>query len=152
MTNNIQRDSYKVISWFLNRKQKLYKPEENVMIILKLWKRRTYNQKYSTQKDSHSDLTEKSRQVKVKRMQHHQTSFTTNAKGTSLSRKHKRRERPTQNKPQTIQKVVRIMPAKLLQSRSTRRPSPIAQLVKSLHAMLETPVWFLGWEDPLEKG
>ena len=28
---------------------------------------------------------------KVKRIQHHQTSFTTNAKGTSLGRKHKRR-------------------------------------------------------------
>ena len=46
------------------------------------------------------------RQVKVKRMQHHQTSFTTNAKGTSLNRKRKRRERPTQNKLQTIKKVV----------------------------------------------
>ena len=85
------------------------------------------------------------RQVKVKRMQHHQTSFTTNAKGTSLNRKRKRRERPTQNKLQTIKKVVRIMhdrimPAKLLQSRQTCRPSLIAQLVKNLHAMLETPV------------
>ena len=27
----------------------------------------------------------------------------------------------------------------------------IAQLVKNLHAMQETPVRFLGWEDPLEK-
>ena len=30
--------------------------------------------------------------------------------------------------------------------------SLIAQLVKNLPAMQETPVWFLGWEDPLEKG
>ena len=30
--------------------------------------------------------------------------------------------------------------------------SLIAQLVKNLPAMLETPVPFLGWEDPLEKG
>ena len=31
--------------------------------------------------------------------------------------------------------------------------SPIAQLVKNLPAIQETPVWFLGWEeDPLEKG
>ena len=29
----------------------------------------------------------------------HQTSFTTNAKGTSLDRKHKRRKRPTENNP-----------------------------------------------------
>ena len=27
----------------------------------------------------------------------------------------------------------------------------IAQLVKNLPAMQETWVWFLGWEDPLEK-
>ena len=27
-----------------------------------------------------------------------------------------------------------------------------AQMVKNLPAMQETQVWFLGWEDPLEKG
>ena len=43
---------------------------------------------------------------KLKRIQHHQTSFTTNAKGTSLGRKHKRRERPTENKPKTMNKMV----------------------------------------------
>ena len=32
---------------------------------------------------------------KLKRIQHHQISFKTNAKGTSLGRKHKRRKRPT---------------------------------------------------------
>ena len=30
--------------------------------------------------------------------------------------------------------------------------SLIAQLVKNLPVMQETPVWFLGQEDPLEKG
>ena len=30
--------------------------------------------------------------------------------------------------------------------------SLVAQLVKNPPAMQETPVWFLGWEDPLEKG
>ena len=30
--------------------------------------------------------------------------------------------------------------------------SLVAQLVKNLPAMQETPVWSLGWEDPLEKG
>ena len=33
-------------------------------------------------------------------------SFTTNAKGTSLGRKHKRRKRPTITKPKTIKKMV----------------------------------------------
>ena len=32
------------------------------------------------------------------------------------------------------------------------RASLVAQLVKNLPAMQETPVRFLGWEDPLEKG
>ena len=31
-------------------------------------------------------------------------SFTTNAKGTSLGRKHKRRKRPIENKPKTIKR------------------------------------------------
>ena len=30
--------------------------------------------------------------------------------------------------------------------------SLLAQLVKNPPAVQETPVWFLGWEDPLEKG
>ena len=43
---------------------------------------------------------------KLKIIQHHQTSLKTNAKGTSLGRKHKRRKRPTENKPKTIKKMV----------------------------------------------
>ena len=43
---------------------------------------------------------------KFKRIQHHQTSFTIKAKGTSPVRKQKRRKRPTQNKPQTIKKML----------------------------------------------
>ena len=33
-----------------------------------------------------------------------------------------------------------------------KRVSLIAQLIKNPPAMQETPVQFLGWEDPLEKG
>ena len=44
--------------------------------------------------------------AKVKRIQHHKTSFTTNAKGTSLGKKHKKRKRPTENKPPKIKKTV----------------------------------------------
>ena len=47
-----------------------------------------------------------SRQAKVKRIQHHQTSSTPNAKGTSLGRKHKRRKRSTENKPTILKKMV----------------------------------------------
>ena len=28
----------------------------------------------------------------------------------------------------------------------------MAQMIKNLPAVQETQVWFLGWEDPLEKG
>ena len=41
--------------------------------------------------------------AKVKRI-HHQTSFTTNAKGTSLGRKHKKRKRPTKTNPKQLRK------------------------------------------------
>ena len=47
-----------------------------------------------------------SRQAKVKRIQHHQTSFTTNAKGTSLGRKRGGKDLPTENKPKTIKMVI----------------------------------------------
>ena len=36
--------------------------------------------------------------------------------------------------------------------RYVTRASLIAQLVKNLHAMQETPIRFVGREDPLEKG
>ena len=44
------------------------------------------------------------RQAKAKRIQHHQTSCTTNAKGTSLSGKHKRRKEPTKTNPKQLRK------------------------------------------------
>ena len=40
----------------------------------------------------------------------------------------------------------------LLASSALRRASLVAQLVKNPPAMQETPVRFLGQEDPLEKG
>ena len=56
-------------------------------------KEKTYNKEYSTHWGSHSDLKDKSKvlqtKVKVKRIQHHQTSFTTNAKGISVGEKEK---------------------------------------------------------------
>ena len=76
------------------------------MAYLKWWKERTYNQEHSI---SPSDLMRNqklSRQAKVKRIQHHQTSFTTDAKGISLGRKHKRRKSSTENKLKTIKKTV----------------------------------------------
>ena len=44
------------------------------------------------------------RQAKAKRIQHHQTSSTTNAKETSLGGKHKRRKRPTKPNPKQLRK------------------------------------------------
>ena len=50
---------------------------------------------------------------KIKRIQHYQTIFTTNTKGISLGRKHKRRKRPTENKSKTIKKLGSIIILKL---------------------------------------
>ena len=44
------------------------------------------------------------REAKAKRIQHHQTSFTTNTKGTSLGMKHKRRKIPTKTKAKQLRK------------------------------------------------
>ena len=43
------------------------------------------------------------RQSKVKRIQHHQTTSTTNAKGISLGRENKRRKRPTITNPKQLE-------------------------------------------------
>ena len=44
------------------------------------------------------------RQAKATRIQHHHTSSTTNAKGTSLRGKHKRRKGPTKTNPEQLRK------------------------------------------------
>ena len=45
------------------------------------------------------------RQAKVKRIQQHQTSFTTNVKGTYIVRRHKRRKRPTKTSAKPLRKL-----------------------------------------------
>ena len=44
------------------------------------------------------------RQAKVKRIQYHQTSFTTNVKQTYIVKKYNRRKKDLQNQPETIRK------------------------------------------------
>ena len=61
-------------------------------------KKKICNQVYPTQQASHLDSTKKSRALqmsKVKRIRYHQSSFSTIAKGISLDKKHKRKQRPT---------------------------------------------------------
>ena len=45
-------------------------------------------------------------EIKSFRDKHHKTSYSTNDKVISVGRKHKRRKTPTENKPQTIKKMV----------------------------------------------
>ena len=45
------------------------------------------------------------RQAKFNRIQCHQTSFTTNVKGTYIVKTYKRRKKDLQNQPQTIKKM-----------------------------------------------
>ena len=56
----------------------------------------------------------------------------------------KRKEKKVQNSLKTINKIA--------MSTLLSGASPVAQLVKDLPAVLETPVQFLGQEDPLEMG
>ena len=59
MTNNTQRNSHKVINWFLKRNSA--NPKGNGKTYLKWWKGRIYSQETlaeNTQQDCHSDLTE----------------------------------------------------------------------------------------------
>ena len=61
--------------------------------ILKVIKKITYSPDYCTQQGSHSNMKEKSKALqtsKAERIWHHQTSTSTNAKGTSLDRKHRK--------------------------------------------------------------
>ena len=65
-------------------------------------KKKNIHQDYSVQQGSHSHLMEKSKvltDMQKLRIQHQQSSLTTNAKGTSLDRKHKRKKRPMKTNP-----------------------------------------------------
>ena len=59
----------------------------------------------------------------------HLTSFTTNAKGSSLSSKYKRRKRPTQNKPQAIKKMVRESHISIITLNVNRLNAPITRQI-----------------------
>ena len=85
---------------------KLCRPEENRRIYLKYWKGKIYNQDYLLLVGYSKDLIQNwwrnkklFRQVKVKRIQYHQTSFTTNVKGTYIVKKYKRRKRIYKSTP-----------------------------------------------------
>ena len=110
MTNNIQGSSQQFISWFLNRISTSQKAmawyissderegptTKNTLprkTLLQIWWR---NQKFS-------------KQAKAETIQYHQTSFKTNAKGTSLGRKHRRRKDLQKINPNNYENVNRII-------------------------------------------
>ena len=109
-TNNIQGNSHKVISWFLNRNLAFFTSQKewhNKFEVIKGKKPTTKNTLPSKTLVQIWWRNQKlSRQAKFNRIPHHETIVTTNVKGTSLGRKHKRRRRPTQNKPKIIKKTV----------------------------------------------
>ena len=62
--------------------------------ILKVMEEKNLQPNYYTQQGSHSNMKENQklyRQAKAERIQHHQTSSSTNVKGSSLDRKHRKR-------------------------------------------------------------
>jgi len=87
--------------------QRLCRPEGNGRIYLKYWKGKIYNQGYCSQQGSQSKLMGKYktfRQAKVRRIQYHQTSFTTNVKGTHIVKKYKRRKKVYKINPNQLRK------------------------------------------------
>ena len=104
MTNSILENPYRVIGWFLNRnstnqkgmawlfkvmkgkilQQRLFYPARLIQIY---WR----NKKFS-------------RQAKIKRIKHRKTSFTTNTKGTSLSRHTSERKDLYKTNPKQLRK------------------------------------------------
>ena len=106
ITNNIQGNSHQVPTDFSTETLQARKEWHDifkVMIGKNLQQRILYPARLSFRFD---------REIKsfpdkqVKNIQHHQTSFTAHAKGTPVGRKHQRKKRPTENKPQTIRKTV----------------------------------------------
>ena len=104
MTNNIQGNSHQAISWFLNRNAISQKG-----IAWYIW---SDEREEPTTKNTLPCKTviqicwgkqKLSGKAKVK---HRKTNFTDSVKGTSLSRKHKTRKRPTENKHKTMKKMV----------------------------------------------
>ena len=73
-----------------------------------------------------------SSQAKVKRIQHHQTTFIVNAKGTSLDRKWEGKDLPTENKPKTIKKMV------IWSNEPIKRQERLAAQMKHVHTCTST--------------
>ena len=98
-------NSHQAISWFLNRKSTCQRECHDIFKVMKrknlpriLYPARL-SFRFGGEIKSFPDkqkLEEFSFTAKI--------SFTTNAKGTSLGRKHKRRKRPIENKPKTIKR------------------------------------------------
>ena len=94
MTNNIQGNSYKVTADFSAETLQARREWHDILKVMKeknLQLRLLYLARISFRFNGEI----KSFTDKQKLNQHHQTSSTTNAKGTSLSGKHNRRKGPT---------------------------------------------------------
>ena len=72
------------------------------------WKGKIYKQDYCTGKDLIQNWWRNKklfRQARLKRIQYHQTIFTTNVKGTYIVKKYKRKKNRSIKSTQTIQKM-----------------------------------------------
>ena len=104
MTNNIQENFHKVNSWFLSRKST---SQKGVAWYIESDERGEPTTKITLHSEDLIQIQQRNqklyRQAKAKRIQHRQTGSTTNAKGTSLSGKYKRRKGPTKTKPKHLE-------------------------------------------------
>ena len=103
------------------------------------------------------------RYPKVKRIQHHHTSFKTNAKGTSLERKHKKRiQKQTQNNKVKGKRIIYIITLNLNGLNAPTKWHTLAEWKQKheLYAVYKRPTSELGshnrlrvrdWKDFMQK-
>ena len=104
MTNNIQGNSIRLTADFSAETLQARRKWHDILKVMKgknIQPRLLYLARISFRFDGEIKFY---RQEKAKRIQNHQTSSTTNAKGTSLSEKHKRRKGPTKTNPKQLRK------------------------------------------------
>ena len=89
-TNNTQGDSHKDNSWSFDRNSSARREWQDILKVMKennLQPRLLYPARISFKYERNQKLY---RQPKAERIQHHQTSSSANAKGSSLDRKHRK--------------------------------------------------------------
>ena len=86
--------------------------------------------------------------MKVKRIQYHQTSFTTNVKGTYIVKKYKRRKKDLQNQLQIIKKMTIGTYISIITLNVNRLNTP--NKTQWLNGSKARPIYMLSTRNPIQ--